>query len=325
MKFTIILCTRNRPQMLSNCIRSIQKLTIPSNCQLYLVVAENNANPDCEQLIKDLMKSTPGIDYTYILETKLGLPMVRNTSLETAIKTKPDWICFLDDDQFVGRDWLTVYHKMIQTNSADVYTGKLNYVLPENIQPENLPIWFKFPFTQHEYPDLVILDSTGTGNTIVKASYFNGQSFAFRFNEKFRFTGHEDYDLFSRINNCGGVIQYVKAAVANEIIAEERISIKWMTTKEFSNGNLKGNEHIDKIGNWRTSKFWNKTLYLINEAIKRFFSGTLFLIWGLVIWPFSKRSIRYIVKGIRKIYWATGLFLGFMRIRYNLYKNTEGC
>ena len=87
---------------------------------------------------------------------------------------------------------------------------------------------------------------------------------------------------------------------------------------------LKGNEHIEQIGNWCTSKFWNKTFYLISEAIKRFFSGTFFLIWGLVIWPFSKRSIRYIVKGIRKIYWVIGLFLGFMKIRYNLYKNTEG-
>ena len=318
MKFTIALCTRNRPQMLSNCIQSIQQLTIPANCQLHLVIVENNESPDCETLVNNLIKSTPDLSYTYILEKKLGLSTVRNTSVELAVKTNPDWICFLDDDQFVGRDWLITYHNIIQTNSADVYSGKLNYVLPNNIQPENLPIWFKFPYTYFEFPDRTIFDSTRTGNTIVKASYFNGQPFEFRFDERFRFTGGEDYELFSRINSCGGVIQYVKDAVANEIIAVDRISIKWMVTKEFSNGNLTGYGHVTQFGNWE------KTLYLIREIFKRTFSGTLFLIWGLIIWPFSKRAIRYIVKGIRKVCWVIGLLLGFVRIRYGLYKNIEG-
>ena len=74
----------------------------------------------------------------------------------------------------------------------------------------------------------------------------------------------------------------------------------------------------------KKSEFWKKTFKLILEAIKRFLSGVSFLFWGVIIWPFSKRATRYIVKGIRKIYWAIGLFLGFVRFRYSLYKNTEG-
>ena len=324
MKFAIAVCTRNRPQMLSNCIRSIQNLTIPSNCQLHLVIVENNENPDCESLINDLMNSTPDLNYTYVLEKTLGLSTVRNTSVETAIKTNPDWIGFLDDDMYIGRDWLTKFHNVIQTESADVYTGKLNYVLPDNMQPENLPVWFKFPLTQFEYPDDFIFDATGTGNTVVKAGYFNGQLRKFRFDEKFQFTGGEDYDLFNRIYKTGGVIQYVKDAVANEIIARDRISIKWVVSKEYSNGNLTGYGHVSQIGDWKSAKFWDQTLYLIREIVKRTFSGTLFFIWGVIIWPFSKRGIRYIVKGIKKIIWVFGLLLGFARIRFKLYKNTVG-
>ena len=324
MKFTIALCTRNRPQMLTTCINSIKSLEIPLNCNLHLVIVENNENPDCKHLIQDLMKPSPQIGYTYCLEKRLGLSMVRNTSLESAINSNPDWICFLDDDQFVERDWLTSYHSIIQTNVADVYTGKVNYVLPNNIQPENLPVWFKFPFTQYEHPNLIILDSAGAGNTIAKASYFNGQPYEFRFNEKFHFTGGEDFELFKRITNSGGVIRYFKEAVANEIVAMERISIKWVIKKEFSNGNLTGFGRATKYGNWSTTVYWYKTLYLIREAITRSFSGTLYFIWGTVIWPFSPRSIRYIVKGLRKIFWAIGLFMGIARIRFKLYKITEG-
>ena len=233
MKFTIILCTRNRPQMLSNCIRSIQKLTIPSNCQLHLVVAENNANPDCEQLIKDLMKSTPSLDYTYILETKLGLPMVRNTSVETAIETNPDWIWFLDDDQIVGSELLTIYNEVIQSQAADVFTGPVNYILPENIRPENLPIWFKYPIPRHDHSHLKSLDSAGAGNTIAKSSFFNGQQHEFRFKEKFRFTGGEDTDLFSRIKYSGGIIRYVKDAVVDEVCRFGEIKFKVVDSKRI--------------------------------------------------------------------------------------------
>ena len=249
MKFAIVICTRKRPKMLTTCVNSIHSLIIPPKCDIHLVIIENNEKPECESLIKNLMKSASHINYTYKLEKKPGLSTVRNTSLDVAIKFNPDWICFLDDDQFVERDWLTSYHNIIQTNSADVYCGKVNYVLPENIQLENLPIWFKFPFTQFEYPDLLVLDSAGAGNTTAKASYFNGRPYKYRFNEKFRFTGGEDFELFKRINDNGGVIQYVKNAKVNEVVAMERISIRWMIMKEFSNGNLTGYGRFYQI--WR--------------------------------------------------------------------------
>ena len=324
MKFTIIVCTRNRPKMLTNCVRSIQSLLIPNNCNIHLVIVENNDEPECKSLIEKLMKLTPNIGYTYCLEKRIGLSTVRNTSLETAVKSNPDWICFLDDDQFVEQDWLNSYHSIIQTNSADVYSGKVEYILPENIKPEDLPIWFKFPLTQFQFPDLITFDTTGAGNTIAKASYFDGQPHEYRFDDKFRFTGGEDFDLFGRIHTNGGVIKYVTDALAYEVIAMERISIKWVINKEFSNGNLSGFGLFDQFGKWTEPKFRDQAIYLIRETVKRLFSGTLFLIWGLIIWPFSKRAIRYIVKGIRKIYWVVGLFLGFARIRYGLYKNTEG-
>ena len=55
----------------------------------------------------------------------------------------------------------------------------------------------------------------------------------------------------NEINSSGGVIQHLHDAVADEVIALERISIKWMTTKEFSNGSLIGYQHVGRFGNWK--------------------------------------------------------------------------
>ena len=318
MKFAIALCTRNRPQMLTTCINSIQSLIIPPNCNLHLVIVENDDYPKCESLISNLMKSTPHIEFSYILEKKMGIPIARNTSLESAIKSNPDWICFIDDDEIVNKDWLMKYHEIIQIDSADVFTGPVDQILPKN-----LPVWFKFP-SAYRFEHLSEMDTAATNNTIAKSSYFNGQRHKFRFNENFRFTGGEDTDLFSRICNSGGVIRYVKDAIVKEVVAPERISIRWMLAKQFSNGNLaaRGHTAIDRTRD--STQYWKVTKYYMREIFKQSGSGIMFLLWGVVTWPFSKRAIRYIVKGLKKICWVCGVFSGVFKIEFNLYKRVEG-
>ncbi len=324
MKFTIALCTRNRPQMLSACIKSVQSLVIPANCQLHLVVVENNVNPECESLVHKLMKATPDLSYTYVQEKKLGLSTARNTSVDVAIETNPNWICFIDDDQTVWQSWLNAYREAIKTNSADVFTGPVNYTLPENILDEDLPTWYKMPSRKYNPAHLESLDSTGAGNTIAKVSYFNGQPDKFRFDDKFQFTGGEDSDLFIRLKFAGAVIRFVEGASVNEVIASDRIRIKWFLAKEFSKRNLIAKEHINVRKYWDSDKYRDTTLQFIREVIKRTFSGLLFLIWGILICLFSKRALRYIVKGLSKICWVIGVFSGLARINFNLYKNSEG-
>ena len=318
MKFTIALCTRNRPQMLTACINSIKSLKIPSGCQLALVIVENNKKPECETLVRDLMKLKPDLSYKYILEEHLGIPFARNTSLEAAMKTEPDWICFIDDDETVKMDWLEKYYEIIQTNSADVYSGPVDHILPDE-----LPIWFKFP-KPYRYENMAVMDTAATNNTIAKSSYFNGQQHEFRFQEKFRFTGGEDTDLFSRIKLSGGVIRYALEAVVFEEVPKDRIKIKWMLAKQFSNGNLAARGRISAFGHWKSTDNWNATKYIIREFCKQSISGLLFFLWGVVSSLFSKRAIRYIVKGLAKLCWVTGVLSGLLRINYNLYKNIEG-
>ena len=146
----------------------------------------------------------------------------------------------------------------------------------------------------------------------------------FRFKEKFRFTGGEDTDLFSRISNSGGVIRYVKDAIVREVVAPERISIRWMLAKQFSNGNLAARGHTAEDRIQDSTRYWKTTKYYIREVFKQSGSGIMFLLWGVVTWPFSRRAIRYIVKGLKKICWVCGVFSGVFSIEFNLYKKIEG-
>ena len=88
-----------------------------------------------------------------------------------------------------------------------------------------MPIWYKIP-SQHNPSHLESLESTGAGNTIVKICYFDGKPDKFRFDDKFKFTGGEDSDLFIRIKFAGAVIRFVEGASVNEIISSDRIRNK---------------------------------------------------------------------------------------------------
>ena len=312
MKFTIALCTRNRPIMLKSCIKSIQKLEIPKSCDLHLVVVENNVNSECKALVSKLMTLTPQIKFTYILEKKLGLSTARNTSLDSAISTAPDWICFIDDDEYVKEDWLLNYFNAINSAPADVYVGPV-----DRIAPKNVPISYKIP-SKHREEHLTIQNSASTGNVIVKASFFNGLQHNYRFDEKYQFTGCEDIDMFWRIRMTGGVIRYVANAVVYETIPIERTTIKWALSKEFLDGNNTLSLYSTYYGYKYTIKKYS------GELFERMYTGILLILWGTVSSPFSKRSIRYFVKGLKRYSWVFGFFSAFFKFNYQRYKKIEG-
>ena len=107
-------------------------------------------------------------------------------------------------------------------------------------------------------------------------------------------------------------------------VALERLNLKWLIAKEFSNGNLVAHGHIAKYGKLEQTKFWTATKQFIREVWTQSSSGILFFLWGIIILPFSKRSIRYIVKGIKKLCWVAGVLTGLAKFKFNLYRDPKG-
>lgn len=92
---SIVVCTRNRPQQLARCLRSLQNLSL----QPEILVVDNAPSSDATcQLVAQM----PGI--RYVLEPRPGLSVARNTGIR---HSTGDIIVFTDDDVTVHLDWVT--------------------------------------------------------------------------------------------------------------------------------------------------------------------------------------------------------------------------
>jgi GT2 family glycosyltransferase len=94
---TVAICTRDRPQYLSTCLKAIERLTYP---RLEVLLVDNSPHNDAaERLIK---RKFPGVQY--IVEPRPGLDWARNRAIKEA---RSDIIAFTDDDVVVDPGWVT--------------------------------------------------------------------------------------------------------------------------------------------------------------------------------------------------------------------------
>jgi GT2 family glycosyltransferase len=121
---TVAICTRNRPDDLAECLRSVLATggTRPAE-----VLVVDNCPPD--DRTREVVSRLDGV--RYVREPVAGLDMARNRALEEA---RGEWIAFVDDDVRVDRWWLDGWAGALQEHpDAAAVTG---LVLPAQLQTE---------------------------------------------------------------------------------------------------------------------------------------------------------------------------------------------
>ncbi len=109
---SIIICTYNRADILSNCLSSLFDYK-PSYKVEYIVV-DNNSSDNTHSVVEKA-----GIKPTYILEEKVGLSHARNRGLE---ESTADWVFYLDDDAMITADFYAELKRCIDAGYAG-FTG----------------------------------------------------------------------------------------------------------------------------------------------------------------------------------------------------------
>ena len=94
-KATVAICTRNRPEDLIKCLKSLMNL--PDDGQEILVVDNCPSNDATEQLVRKF----PSV--RYVRENRVGLDCARNRALREA---RGQIIAFIDDDAVADKNWL---------------------------------------------------------------------------------------------------------------------------------------------------------------------------------------------------------------------------
>ena len=119
---SVVVCTRDRPEQLERCLKSLQDL---SHTPQEIIVVDNAPSTEETRLV---VSRQP--EFRYIREPRPGLSAARNTGIK---KSKGSIIAFTDDDVLVHPDWVMRLKKSFQNPLVMAVTGQ---VLPGELETE---------------------------------------------------------------------------------------------------------------------------------------------------------------------------------------------
>lgn len=109
LKFSLILCTMNRPQLLERCLDSI----MAQEYKGYEVIVVDQSNEFNERVSERVDE--------YVHIEKKGLSNARNVALDYV---SGEYCCLVDDDAVYPPEWLKKLVKSIKDNNPDVLCGR---------------------------------------------------------------------------------------------------------------------------------------------------------------------------------------------------------
>jgi len=298
---SICIPTYKRPELIERLITSIGSCNLDPALigKILIVVVDNDADRSAAAKVAELSTRLAGkitIDYhSYAIK---GLASVRNELIRQAFKNKPDFIVFVDDDEYVCTDWLNALVKTIINNNADMVMGPVTAVF-EHQTPEHITTWF----ARGRHPDNARLDYIRTGNLIINAAFLSRLNIWF--DERFNKTGSEDTYFGNEMIKKGASIYWAAQAKVYEITPPSRTNIRWLFNRRYRVANtftymLK----IDKLHAQVFKKALVSIVYLILGAATAVFA----------IIPFRKRNW-----GLLKIAEGAGGLSALFDIAFNEY------
>jgi len=112
LKFSIVLCTLNRPEILETCVKSL-KAQLYKNFEIIIIDQSDNKN-------HRYINQEPLFIYRHIMEK--GLSNARNEAIKLA---SGDYICLMDDDAEYDNDFLLKAQDSLIQNPVGIIIGKV--------------------------------------------------------------------------------------------------------------------------------------------------------------------------------------------------------
>ena len=131
-KITVIICTYNRGDLLSETLPSVFNQNV-SESKYDVIVINNNSNDSTEEILINFSKSYSNL--SVIKETQQGLSYARNAGY---VNSTTEWIVYLDDDAMVPSDFVAIALQTIKSNKYDCFGG-VYYAWYKY----GKPVWFK--------------------------------------------------------------------------------------------------------------------------------------------------------------------------------------
>lgn len=181
----LMICTRDRPQEIADCLASCANLQAPAGARIVICVADNNAEPQEDQI--RLAGATLGIDLRYGHEPKRGYASVRNCALELALAAGADIAVFIDDDSTAHPMLVMAHIAAMQRYGADAILGRIDGL------------------SQRPQEGRRVLKA-GTGNVSMRRWVYDPSGLGLRFDPRLDLLGFEDWEFFQDLVGSGGEI-----------------------------------------------------------------------------------------------------------------------
>ena len=125
MDVSIVVPTRNRPDLMERLLRSLERAT-PAALRIEILVVDNNTDPALRPQLESVVRGTP-LPTRLLTEPAPGKSRALNLGIREA---KGEFVAFLDDDIIVHEDYLVGLEKTLGTWPHGVFGGRVLRVWP---------------------------------------------------------------------------------------------------------------------------------------------------------------------------------------------------
>jgi glucosyl-dolichyl phosphate glucuronosyltransferase len=235
MRLSVVIPTRDRPGLLSDCLRTLFDQSPPPGGMEIVVVDDGSREPVAATLSADAAGGAP---VRWLRQSGGGLNAARNRGIREA---GGEIIAFLDDDTLVGPGWATAVHEGFERERCDALGGRITLDL--EAEP---PRWL----TEKRRSFLSAYDLGDAPCEVRGPPFPFGANFALardtvasvgtfqagldRVGASLSSNG--EIELLARIVAAGGrVVYWPQAAVAHRVPAE-RLTKTWFRRRAFAQG-----------------------------------------------------------------------------------------
>lgn len=299
----VCVATYRRPVGLSRLLTSLDAMTVPDGWRVSVVVVDNDDEGSARPVIDEL---DPALDLHLAIEPRQGIPYARNRTVEMAVDLGADVVVFVDDDEWVERDWLAELIDASARHRAPIVMGA---IIAEFDEPP--PDWATGTdaFQRRLHEDGAELDFAITANALLDASLLTSKR---PFDETLRYTGGEDLELFQRLHRAGHRIAYARRAVTHESIPASRVTTSWVLKRQYRRGTNR-------------SAVLRRHDLRAATVVKRIAGGLVAIGSGAATWILGiATGATARLRGRMQMAYGVGLLVGLTGRQYDEYRVTHG-
>ncbi len=311
--FVLSICTRDRLNMLDQCINSVNKLAVPIGWTLEVVIIDNEPDSSAKDLVNKHIKSS-SFNIFYRHEPDTGIPQARNNALDFALEREADYLGFIDDDEFISENWLIGIVEAFSRYRCDVVQAPVRFSYNFDV-----PSWL-CQTQKKTRTSGTVLRTAATDNVAFHRRLIapKPEGFGLRFCTDMRFTGGSDTDFFFRATDAGAKIIWTSASIATEQVPKSRATVLWQIKRAYR---TEANSAVIYL---RRKGIILALLKYVPKVFMRIFQGVLsiFIAAALYFFNRSKASTFVLLAGKRTMS-AFGAIAGLLSLLPSPYKKID--